>query len=191
MPYTNVIKEPFTLAHRGGRAKQDRANPTRYGQVLPWKGAGVEPPVNFFHLGMSVSAYGSIRACLDEALAQSGPACRFEQLSSGRGSAVQRRNEVGLLRAPASQASSSEGLHARGTFAEPSSTRARMLRYCVAASAGRAEATPSPRSPVQPKVILDCTASFRLTKRTSRCSRTAGLNSLEPVFCSTERRARI
>jgi len=46
---------------------------------------------------MSVSAYGSIRSLPDEALAKSGPACKFEQLSSAR----------------ASQASTSEALHAR------------------------------------------------------------------------------
>jgi len=39
----------------------------------------MESAVNFFHLGMSVSAYGSIRACLDEGSAKSGPACRFDQ----------------------------------------------------------------------------------------------------------------
>jgi hypothetical protein len=44
----------------------------------------------------------------------------------------------------ASQASTLEGLHARGNFAEPSSPQARMLLlYCVAASAGRAQAVPS------------------------------------------------
>ena len=62
------------------------------------------------------------------------PACRFDQLSSAQASAVHRRNEVGFLPARASQASSSEGLHARRVC---SST------YCVAASARRAQATPS------------------------------------------------
>ena len=70
------------------------------------------------------------------------PACRFDQLSSARASVVHRRNEVGFLPARASQSSTSEALHARGTFAEPSSTQARMLLYCVPASAGRAQATP-------------------------------------------------
>ena len=41
------------------------------------------------------------------------PACRFDQLSSARASMAHRRNEVRFLPARASQASSSEGLHAR------------------------------------------------------------------------------
>jgi len=51
----------------------------------------------------------------------------------------------GSIRVPparASQASTSEGLHARPDFAKASSGRLRMLRYSVAASAGRAQ-TPS------------------------------------------------
>jgi len=68
------------------------------------------------------------------------PACRFDRLSSARASVLHRRNEVGFLPARASQAPTSEGLHARGTFAEPSSTQARMLLYRIAAPAGRAQA---------------------------------------------------
>ena len=41
------------------------------------------------------------------------PACRFDQLSSARSWVVHRRNELGFLPAPTSQAFSSEGLHAR------------------------------------------------------------------------------
>ena len=41
------------------------------------------------------------------------PACRFDQLDSGRASVVHRCNEVGLLPARASRASTSETLHAR------------------------------------------------------------------------------
>ena len=90
------------------------------------------------------------------------PACRFDQLSCVR----------------AGQASTSEDLHARGTFAEPSSTQARRLLYCVAASAGGAQTTPhvrrqnliskghsralprrfNSRSSAQPTVILDSSA---------------------------------
>ena len=70
-----------------------------------WYGASRQ----FLHLGM-VLAYA---ACLDEALAKSGPACRFGQLSSARSSALHRRNAVGLLPARASQASTSDDLHAR------------------------------------------------------------------------------
>ena len=71
---------------------------------------------------MSVSAYGSIRSLPDEALAKSGPACRFDQLRSARALVVHRRNEVGFLPARASQASTSEGLDAkqlRGAFVAP------------------------------------------------------------------------
>jgi len=84
--------------------------------------------VNFFHLGMSVSAYRSIR------VPRVG--------STSRALLEHRRSEVGLLPARASKVSTSEALHARGTFAEPSSTQARMLLYDVAASAGRTQATP-------------------------------------------------
>ena len=52
---------------------------------------------------------GPYAACLDEASAKSGPACRFDPLSSARASAAHRRNEVGFLLARASQTSSSEG----------------------------------------------------------------------------------
>jgi hypothetical protein len=42
---------------------QDSLTPVqdRFFENRKWKGAGMESAVNFFHLGMSVSAYGSIR----------------------------------------------------------------------------------------------------------------------------------
>jgi len=62
-----------------------------------WYGASRQ----FFRLGMSVSAYGSIRSLPDEASTKSGPACRFDQLSSARASVVHRRNEFCFLPAQA------------------------------------------------------------------------------------------
>ena len=50
---------------------------------------------------MSVSAYGAYAACLEEALAKSRPACRFDRLSSARALVVHWRNEVGFLPARA------------------------------------------------------------------------------------------
>jgi hypothetical protein len=48
-----------------------------FSKLEKWEGAGMEPAVNFFHLGMSVSAYGHTR-----------PACRFDQLRSAPASVV-------------------------------------------------------------------------------------------------------
>ena len=80
--------------------------------------------------------------------------CRFDQLNSARASVVHRRNEVGFLPARGSKVSTPEALHARGTFAEPSSTQARMLLYYVPVSAGRAQTTPlSADSTSPPKAI--------------------------------------
>jgi len=102
---------------------------------------------------------------------KSGPACRFDQLSSARASVVHRRNEVGFLSARAIIA---KPLVRKPYTRDPTSSRqARMLPYCVAASASRAQATPlvrrqnliskshsralprrfNSRSPVQPTVF--------------------------------------
>ena len=72
---------------------------------------------------MSVSAYGSIR--VPRVGSTSSAPLEHGWYIGGM--------EVGFPPARGGQASSSEGLHARGTFAEPSSTQARML-YRVAAS---------------------------------------------------------
>ena len=88
---------------------------------------------------------GAYAACLDEASAKSGPACRFDQLSSARASVAHRRNEVDSLPARASKASTSEALHARGNFSEPSSPQARML-LCRRMSWACAVHTPRPQT---------------------------------------------
>jgi hypothetical protein len=72
-----------------------------------WKGAGREPPVNSFHLGMSVSAYQHTQPASTKPWRSRVPRVCFDQLSSARALVVRRRADR------ASQAFTSEGLHAR------------------------------------------------------------------------------
>ena len=65
--------EPLRSARLAGALNRPGIEIIRYGLVIvtpvqdrffeisKWKGAGMEPAANLFRLGMSVSAYGSIR----------------------------------------------------------------------------------------------------------------------------------
>jgi len=71
--HTRRSKPSLSLDVRVNPDGQDRKTLS-----LVWSQPLISPP------GASVSAYGSIRSLPDEALAKSGPACKFDELSSAR-----------------------------------------------------------------------------------------------------------